>query len=338
MSELRQNPATKEWVVISKERARRPDEFSETILKEKLPSYKENCPFCPGNEARTPTEIMSYRPAGTSPNSSGWWIRVIPNKFPALSLKAELDKFEKTNFFRSVDGYGEHEVVIDSPMHDQCFAMVGQKTAEEIFLAYRDRYTVLSSNPKLKICIIFKNHGLRAGTSIEHPHSQIISVPVVPVHIRQKLDEAMRFNDDTGECVYCKIIEEEKKDKERIILETDNFIAFVCFAARVPFETWILPKAHQSSFGCISVQETKEFAYITRLVLCKIYQGLNDPDYNYVIHSTPCHDMNEEYYHWHLKIFPRLTTQAGFELGSGMYINTSIPEDSAKFLREIHAL
>lgn len=335
MSQLRQNPATKEWVIIAKERAKRPEDFNVPRSDEKVPEYDPKCPFCPGNEAQTPKEIFEYRPFGTKAGTPGWWLRAVPNKFAALEdLACEaLERKKDKDFFRYMDGLGRHEVIIESPRHDLHLAIMDQKQVEEIFLAYRQRYMELSKDPRFEIIKIFKNHGKGAGTSLQHPHSQIIAAPVTPTHIRYRLDEAMRYYDDEGKCVFCMMIEKEKSDGSRIVMETENFICFEPFASRSPFETYILPKQHCDSFGKITPDLSKEFAYITKCVLSKLNISLNNPDYNYMISSTPPHDSSEEYYHWHLRIDPRVTAVAGFEMGSGIYINTVIPEEAAKFLR-----
>lgn len=334
MPELRQDPTTKEWVVISTERARRPEDFFVRPAEEEKPEAKKACPFCPGNERLTPEEILAYRAYDTKPGQPGWWLRVIPNKFPALVPSNDITRYMEEGLFRHMAGVGEHEVIIESPSHDLTIATMEQKQVEEIFLAYRERYIKLCQDPRFELVILFKNHGREAGTSLRHPHSQLIATPITPSHIRHKLDEAMRYFDDEGRCVFCVLLEKELKNKIRIVLETDNFLSFEPFASKSPFETLILPKKHCSAFGYITHEESKELAYIVRLTLAKIYKALKNPDYNYVIHSTPCHDMNEEYYHWHLQIVPRVVAVAGFELGSGIYINTVVPEEAAKFLRE----
>ena len=333
MPELRQNPATKEWVIIATERAKRPDEFGLGIV---IPIADEQgaCPFCPGHEKMTPPEVLSYRAYGTEANSEGWWIRIIPNKFAALLPQGNSERSKIDDYFVHMEGVGEHEVIIESPKHDLTIATMKQKQVEEIFLAYRERYKTLSKDSRFETIIIFKNHGVGAGTSVKHPHSQLIATPVTPMHIRNRLEEAMRYFDDNGRCVYCAMIEKEKKIGKRIILETENYIVFVPFAARSPFETYVLLKKHNSTFDNISPELCKELAFVMRQTLTKMYQSLNDPDYNYMVYSSPCHERDLEYYHWHIKIIPRVAAVAGFEIGSGIYINTVIPEAAAKFLRE----
>jgi UDPglucose--hexose-1-phosphate uridylyltransferase len=332
MPQLRQNPATKEWVIIATERAKRPEEF--IIQEEKEgPDVKITCPFCPGNESLTPDEIFAFRTYGTKPGTPGWWIRVTPNKYPALIPTGNVKRMQFEEFFRYMEGVGNHEIVIESPDHDKSMATMDQKQVEEIFLAYKERYSALKKDPRFEMILIFKNHGKEAGTSIRHPHSQIVAAPITPNHIRHYIEEAMRYFDDNGECVYCEILKKELT-KERLIMETDNFVAFVPFAAKSPFEIWVLPKKHFSSYERISAMDTKELGFVMRQTLGKLYKALNNPAYNYMILSAPCHEEDLEYFHWHIQIVPRVAQVAGFELGSGIYINTVIPEEAAKFLRE----
>jgi UDPglucose--hexose-1-phosphate uridylyltransferase len=333
MPELRQNPATKEWVIIATERAKRPEEFIPQRIEEKAEAVN-HCPFCEGNENLTPPEIVAYRTYGTKPNSPGWWIRIIPNKFPALVPQGNIKRTKQEEFFRYMDGLGEHEVIIESPQHRQSIATMEQKQVEEIFLAYRERYITLCSDQRFEMVLIFKNHGMAAGTSVIHPHSQVIAIPITPMHIRHYLEEAMRYFDDNGTCVFCTMIAKELNFKERIVLETENFVVFVPFAASSPFETWVLPKKHDASFQSTTPERVKELGFVMKSTLSKIHKSLSDPDYNFVIRSSPCHEKDVEYYHWHIQIIPRVSAVAGFELGSGIYINTVIPEDAAKFLKD----
>ncbi len=333
MSQLRQDRTTKEWVIIAAERAKRPHDFKKVEPTIEMPPYKADCPFCPGNEHLTPPETLAYRNGGP-PNSRGWWVRVIPNKFPALVPDGSLERKEEKGFFRMMDGVGVHEVVIGSPIHNQRFPFLDDKQVEELLLAYRERYLALRGDERIKLIIIFKNHGKGAGTSLEHTHSQIVGTGIVPSNIRRKLEEASRYYDDHGCCVYCDLIEEELSIGKRIIMENEKFVVLHPFASRFPFETWIIPKNHQASFGQISMDDSKVFGKILKAALYKLYIKLNDPDYNYVIHTSPIKDEGEDYYHWHLQIIPRLTTPAGFEMGSGIYINVAFPEDTAQFLRE----
>jgi UDPglucose--hexose-1-phosphate uridylyltransferase len=245
-----------------------------------------------------------------------------------------LERKEEKGFFRMMDGVGIHEVVIGSPIHNQIFPLMEDRQMEEVLLAYRERYLALREDPRIKLIIIFKNHGEAAGTSLEHTHSQLTGTSVVPSNIRKKLEEAARYYDDHGRCVYCDLIHEELRFKDRIVLDTEKFVVLHPFASRFPFETWIVPKEHQASFGLVSIEDSKRFARVLKTTLLKLHTKLNDPNYNYVIHTAPVKDELEDYYHWHLQVIPRLTTPAGFEMGSGIYINVSFPEETAQFLRE----
>ena len=332
MSQLRQDPTTKEWVIIATERSKRPHDFVRPETSTEKPPYKEDCPFCQGNEALTPHESLAYRSGGPG-DSAGWWVRVVPNRFPALAIDGSLQR-EEMGFFRMMDGVGVHEVVIESPFHNEILPLMDSRQVEEILLAYRERYLALREDRRIKLVIIFKNHGEAAGTSLDHTHSQIVGTVVVPSDIRRRLDQAARHYDDHGSCVYCDSIQEELAFGTRIVMDTERFVVLQPFASRSPFETWIIPKEHQASFGLISMEDSKTFAKILRATLFKLHAKLNNPDFNYVIRTAPIRDEQEDYYHWHLQIVPRLTTPAGFEMGSGMYINVSLPEETARFLRE----
>jgi UDPglucose--hexose-1-phosphate uridylyltransferase len=337
MPELRQNPATKEWVIIATERAKRPEDLGNGF-RAPLPPHNGDCPFCSGHEEKTPPEIFSYRSYGTKPNAPGWWVRVVPNKFAALLPGDNLERWKAEDFFISMDGVGSHEVLIECPEHDKTIATLDQKQVEEIFLAYRERYLALYRDPRSEMIIIFKNHGAGAGTSLQHSHSQIIAAPIVPMHIRHRMEEARRYFDDNGHCVFCMMLEKERKVKQRIVLESDNFAVLEPFASHSPFETWVMPKKHKPGFEGITAEECKELAFVMRQTLAKIYKSLHNPDYNYMFFSSPCRECGLEYYHWHVKIYPRVAAVAGFELGSGIFINTVIPEKAASFLRGIEVV
>ena len=332
MPEIRQNPATKEWVIIATERAKRPEDFvKKDAGAKKLPKHDEKCPFCTGNEKLTPPEIMSYR---SKNKNGGWSLRVVPNKYAALIPEGEPIREEDSDFFRSMDGVGQHEVVIETPVHNDSFGKYSDKKALEIVTASRERYNNLLEDERFKLVKIFRNNGAAAGTSLEHPHSQIVATPVVPLHIRHRLEAATRYYDDHGVCVFCRMIEMEIKEKARVVLDEDRFIVIEPFASRVPFETWILPKEHRATFGEVINSELKDFARVLNRITEKLYRGLDNPAYNLVIRTAPSGEEGEEYYHWHVQVIPRLTTPAGFELGTGVYINTTLPETTAAFLRK----
>ncbi len=328
MPELRLNLVTREWVIIATERAKRPEDFKKAVVKKELPLYSETCPFCPGNESKTPDEI--YRIQG----KDGWDIRVVPNKFAALSRKGE--RIRKTaGLKRLVAGVGTHEVLIETPFHNTTIALLPLEQVEKVIWTYKQRFLDIYDDPRIEHVIIFKNHGEGAGTSLEHPHSQIIGTPVTPIQIRDRIEEMVKHFDNTGECLICKMLEEEVEDRVRIVLETEHFVTFIPYAALSAFHTWIFPKKHTNSFGIITDEEMKDLAVNLKTTLAKFYYGLDNPDFNFAIRSNSPKEPETEYYHWYLSIVPRLSMAAGFELGSGMYINATLPEDSAKFLREI---
>jgi UDPglucose--hexose-1-phosphate uridylyltransferase len=335
MPELRQGRATKHWVIVASERAKRPDQFKVESEEPELPPVDVQCPFCPGNESMTPLEVLAYRSGLTAPNSPGWRLRVIPNRFSALAPEGDVAREQVDGFFRRMNGFGIHEVIVEVPEHNKTVATMEEAQAEEVFLAYRQRHQELSGDKRFSMVIIFKNHGKRAGTSLQHTHSQLVATPIVPTHIRHLLQEAAQYFDDHGSCVFCDINRAEIQAKKRLVLETPNFVAFEPFASQAPFETWVVPKKHNASFGNTLEREAREAANVTQKILQKFYFSLGNPDFNYVIHTAPFKDSEEDYYHWYIQILPRLTTTAGFELGSGIHITTALPEDTAAYLRSV---
>jgi UDPglucose--hexose-1-phosphate uridylyltransferase len=330
MSHLRQNVITKDWVIFATERAKRPHEFARSLdeIPPELPIYKHNCPFCKGNENPSETEYLRIE------DEHGWRVRIIPNKYPALSPIGDRIRHSE-GIHRSITGVGYHEVIIEHPDHNVTIALMEIGDVINILQAYRQRYNVISQDKRIESVIIFKNHGESAGTSLEHPHSQITATPVVPSQIRYRMIEAINYFDDNGACLFCYTLNDELKAQERIVLETEHFVAFMPYAALSPFHMWIFPRRHSSCFGDITEPELEDLAYNLKTVLSKLFYGLNNPAYNYTIRSIPTDEKQSDYFHWYLAIVPRVSKAAGFELGSGMYINTAMPEDSAKFLREI---
>ncbi len=331
MSQLRQDISTREWVIIATDRAKRPKDFTEKEA-EVRETTSANCPFCEGNESATPPEVLAYREPGTEPDKPGWRVRVIPNKFPAL-MPAGSERRKKQGVYQTMDGLGKHEVIVETPQHNKTIGTMEVGEVEEVILAYRDRYIALNQDRKFMLVTIFRNHGKRAGTSLSHSHSQLIATPIVPANVRHRLEEALRYYDYNGQCVYCDILRYELKSKDRLVMENEDYVAFEPFASRSPFETWIVPRRHESSFGNIGGREIETLAEILQGTLAKLYRSLNNPDYNYTIRTAPHHEAGEPHYHWHIQILPRLTTRAGFEIGSGIYINVAYPEETAEFLR-----
>lgn len=329
MSEIRQNLITRDWVIIADERAPRPNQFAkQTEIHRQLTSYRADCPFCPGNEHDTAEEICCLG------DRENWTVRAVFNKYPAVS-PAEEPVYKIQGSYRCMSGFGVHEVIIEHRRHNANIAFLSVAEIADIFTMYRERYSQLRRDPRIKTIVIFKNHGQQAGTSIEHPHSQIAATPVVPVQLRDRLSEAIRYFDETGECLYCRTLKDELASAERIIAETEHFVALIPYAALSPFHMWIFPKRHTCSFEEISDVEIIDISLILKTVIGKLYYGLNNPDYNYTIRSIPTDQDYTDYYHWYLAIIPRVSQAAGFELGSGMFINSSLPEESAEFLRSV---
>lgn len=327
MSELRLNPITREWVIIYTEKARRPEDFHQRREKRYSPERLDSCPFCPGNEGKTPPEIMRI------PSDGQWKLRVMPNKYPALQLEGER-KRSNDGLRHLVSGVGRHEVIVEGPRHDIHMAHFGPEEITDIIRAYKSRFADAANDPRIEHVIVFKNHGFASGTTIQHPHSQLIGTPVKPLQVRSRVEEAQRYFDYSGECLMCAMLRDELSDGRRVLLETPFFVSFIPYAALSPFHMWIFPKRHASFFGDISEEEISDLAVNLKTVLLKLHNGLDNPDFNFVIRSDSTHE-SLEHYHWYISIVPRLIQTAGFELGSGMYINMSVPEEVAGFIRNV---
>jgi len=330
MPEYRQNMLTNEWVIISTERAKRPEDFQKKEAdRPPLPEFSPQCPFCPGNEAQTPRATLTIERNGK------WQVRAVPNKFAALQ-KDILFHPKRSGRFLKATGYGIAEVIIETPRHNLSLATMDDASVEDVVKAYKMRYLSVAQEKQICFINLFRNHGVRAGTSLEHPHSQLIATPIIAPHVRNPIEQAVRYFDTHSHCIYCDMLAEEMRGKERIIAETDYFIAYAPYASRTPFEVRIMPKKHQPSYADIEAREISDFAAFLKNVLARIYKGLNNPDYNFIIRSAPVGDENAKYFHWYMLIIPRLTTQAGFEIGTGIYINVTYPEQCAEFLKSMN--
>jgi UDPglucose--hexose-1-phosphate uridylyltransferase len=328
MSELRYNLVSGEWVIVATERAKRPKDFLKVKEKKELPAYKDNCPFCPGNEKLTPAE--TYRLG----DEKSWKVRSVTNLFGALSTNTEHGR-KLEGLYLSMGGFGNSEVLIEHPLHNTIIPLMKDEEVENIIHMYKQRYLAMTRVEGIEAIIIFKNHGPMAGTSLEHPHSQLIATPIVPPQVRGRVEKATHYFDMTGQCVFCRTLEEELKAKKRLILETDKFVSFLPYAGSSPFTMWLFPRRHMAYFGHITDEEIKDLAINLKTTLQKLYYGLENPDYNFTIRSIPVKERGTEYFHWYISIIPRMTQPAGFELGSGMFINTSLPEEAAEFLRQV---
>jgi UDPglucose--hexose-1-phosphate uridylyltransferase len=329
MPELRKDPIVGRWVIISTDRARRP-------LPIRIEMASDNdgpCPFCEGSERETPHEILSYREHTSVPNDRGWRVRVVPNKFPALQIEGDLQK-RGEGIYDKMNGIGAHEVIIECPHHESNMAYLSVENIREVLWVYHDRLVDLKKDPRLVYGMVFKNVGAAAGASIEHTHSQLIVTPIVPINVWEEMSGSLEFFNYRGRCIYCDMIHQELSNEKRIVVDSGNFVSFVPYASRFPFEMWILPKIHSSHYENIQKREVDELGTVLKTLLMKLDVGLDRPAYNFIIHTAPFDTQPLPHYHWHMEIIPRLTRVAGFEWGTGFYINPVPPEQAAAFLRE----
>jgi len=282
----------------------------------------------------TPPEVLAYRAPGGTPNGEGWSVRVVPNLYAAFRLEPDGQEQRDGRFWQR-DAIGACEVLISSPDHLAPTPLLPRHQVEEIVQSYVDRYRHHAQDPNLDHVLILYNHGRPAGASLEHPHSQLYAIGLVPPTCADELQGARRFYDKQRACVFCRTLEDEREAGARIVFENAGFVVFAPYAARTPFETWIMPRRHTASFGDLDPSSEKPaFAEALQLTLKAVREGLNDPPFNYFIHSAPLKAESSHAYHWHLELIPKLSTAAGFELGTGMWINVVKPEDAAAFLRE----
>lgn len=327
MPELRKDPIAGRWVIISIERGKRPSDFGMRVSAKK----GGFCAFCSGNEHTTPPEILAIRPDKSAPNTPGWTLRVVPNKFPALQIEGQLNRAGE-GIFDKMNGIGAHEVIIESPDHNLTLSTMPLKSVEDALQVFYYRISELKKDRRFKYVLVFKNEGDAAGASLEHTHTQLIALPIVPKLVQEEINNARQYYNYKERCIFCDIIRQEIADKIRVISENENYISLAPFAPRSPFETWILPKTHESRFAPDG--QFPLLAQILQQTLRQIDSVVNLPPYNMMIHISPFGDEVNEYYHWHIEIKPKLTKIAGFEWGSGFYINPTPPEEAAKFMRE----
>ncbi len=330
MPELRKDPVTGRWVIISSGRQKRPSSFS-SVPK---PHEAVLCPLCPGHEDSTPPEILAYRDPDTEPNKPGWRLRVFPNKYPALVVEGNLAR-EPHGLYDKMNGIGAHEVIVETPDHELDMASMSEQAIRDVLWVYRERMIDLERDRRFQYIMIFKNHGEAAGASLEHSHSQLIATPIIPKKVLEEIEGSRRYYEFKERCVFCDIVRQELSDQERIVKDYDSFIAIQPFAARFPFETWVLPKTHQSSYLDMSESDYTILAHTFKDILNRLKLALDNPPFNFVLHTRPISKDHQEYYHWHFEIMPKLTKVAGFEWGSGFYINPTSPEEAASFLREL---
>ena len=340
MPELRYDPIQKRWVIITSERGRRPD----VLPIKNEPSPEGFCPFCEGNEGKTPPEIAAVRANGSGPNQPGWQVRVVPNKFPALRIEGNMDR-KGIGIYDWMNGVGAHEVIIETPQHNLNLADARVEHIEHVIRMYRERLVDLLRDHRFKYILIFRNYGAAAGASLSHPHTQIIATPVTPLTLAGELTSAKQHYMQKERCLFCDAIQQEIESGERIVVATEEFVALTPFASRFPFEIFVAPRSHHHSFAEISDHMIRRLAVVLKEVLLRSKKYLNDPAYNFLIHTIPnvkARPRRQDYwdtievdFHWHIEFMPRLTRIAGFEWGTGFYINPTAPEEAAKYLRDV---
>jgi UDPglucose--hexose-1-phosphate uridylyltransferase len=291
------------------------------------------CPFCLGNESKTPPEVLAYGRNGGGPNTPGWTVRVVPNKFPALGIEGDLDR-QGDGLFDRMNGVGAHEVIVETPDHKSTLATLPVRAIEDVLWAYRDRVLDLKNDKRFRYALIFKNHGDAAGASLEHSHSQLIALPIVPKRVREELDAAKHYYREKERCIFCDMIRQEMESGVRVVGENDQFVSIAPYAPRFPFELWLLPKQHSSAFENNQSSVYSSLARMLKDTLSRLDAVLDHPAYNFMLHTSPVGEEINDHYHWHFEIIPKLIKVAGFEWGTGFYICPTPPEESARFLRE----
>ncbi len=323
-SELRFDLVSKDWVVIATSRGQRPSTFAQQRVKEE--TDQKDCPFCDLGVKTQP--LLEYK------NEKGEVeLVVIPNKFPAFSRSDSLHE-RAQGPYSLMDGVGFHEVVVTTD-HKKSMAEFSVAQVRRVIDAYQERYLELANEKFVNYISIFVNYGREAGASVSHPHSQIIAIPLIDPDLQRSLNGSRLFFENQGECVHCKMLEWDLEDKRRIIFENKEFVVLVPFASRVAFETRIYPKEHHPYFERIKDREKEQLAEALQMALSKIFKGLNDPAYNFFLHTAPTDGKDYGHYHWHFEILPKTAIWAGFELGTGIEISTVEPEEAAEYLREI---
>ena len=328
MPSLRKDPITQRWVIIATERAKRPRDYSVP----RTTTSSGFCPFCHGNESATPPEISARRTPHAS--DSPWTVRVIPNKYPALRVEGAIEKVGH-GVYDEMSGIGAHEVIIESPDHDLHLSELSIEQITAVLLTWQDRMIDLRKDDRLKCAVVFKNHGEHAGATLEHVHSQLIALPIVPKRLAESLEGAKNYYDFKSRCVFCDIRDQEISEGSRVVFENQEVVAFCPYAARFPFELWILPRRHEPWYENVAQAEVTRVAEALKVCIDKLNRALDFPPFNLLLRSAPFVNADHPHYHWHIEIIPTLTRVAGFERATGFYINPTPPEDAARHLRDI---
>ena len=331
MSEFRKDPLTGQTVIIAPERSRRPNAFAQ----ESGGDADEACPFCETHEDETPPEVFALRKEGTAADTPGWFVRVVPNKFPALQPAAQTPAPRADQPLKRGDpAIGVHEAIIESPRHVTSLAALSESEIAQILAVYRHRLLDLRRDTSIRYALIFKNEGRLAGASMPHVHSQLMALQRIPRLARRALRQASRHYEREGRCLACALIRNELAAGERLIYESAGFVLVANDAGRFPYESRILPKAHQAEFEMTPPEQVLELAATLRRLLRGLDGVVNGAAYNLTLHSAPPGAVCQAWYHWYLELIPRLTRIAGFEFASGWHVNTVAPEQAAQQLRK----
>ncbi len=328
MSEFRKDALSGQWVIVAPERASRPTDFP----VERRRKGSGFCPFCEGHEEKTPHELFALRGNGSAADSPGWRVRVVPNRFPALNPQTPLEE-RSDSFAKSMSGFGFHEVIIDAPQHAQSLSELEPAGVRDLLGVYRERLSALRKDGRVSYAMLFKNVGAAAGATIEHSHTQLIGMPVTPPVVRGELTHCAEFARlNNGACLLCNLVEQELEARTRVISEGPHFVALAPFASRFPFETWIMPKRHFAHFEEQPPSTYADLAEMLCALLKRLDAALDQPAYNILLHTSPFGEESSASYHWHLEIIPSVTRVAGFEWGTGFYINPVAPESAAALM------
>lgn len=330
MPELRKDPILGRWIIIAQERGKRPTDF----LVEESATKGGFCPLCPGHESTTPDEVLVYGRTEGGPNTAGWKVRVVPNKYPALVIEGELDK-QGEGLYDRMNGIGAHEVIIETPSHNTAFAQMDPGEMVWVFKAYRDRIRDLALDERFRYVMVFKNYGKAAGASLEHSHSQLVALPILPRMVSSELEGSLSYYKYKDRCIFCDIIRQEIQQNVRLVCQNDLFVTLTPYAPRSPFEMWILPKRHHSNYAAQDDDSLWALTQIFSETLLRLNGCIPKVPYNFVLHTQPLRSPLLEHYHWHFEVVPKVTSIAGFEWGTGFYINPMPPEETCTYLKEI---
>ncbi|NOY40894.1 MAG: galactose-1-phosphate uridylyltransferase [Planctomycetes bacterium] len=332
MEEIRTDPISGRKVLIAEGRSERPSDYGVSGASHvQKTEADDNCPFCAGAEHRTPSPIREVLD-----EAGRWQVRVIPNKYPAVDAHSTISELGelRTPFSPPDQAYGSHEVVVESPRHLRDVTEISVEHLAIVLQVYRDRLQHWSTDQRMRYVQVFKNFGFAGGASIEHIHSQIVAIPFVPESVESELQGASRYHQRHQRCIFCDLLTQELEQRSRLVLESGRFAAFCAYAGRQPCETWVMPTAHQSDYRMLNDEDTYSLAKMLRQVLQKLHILISQLSYNLILHTLPFSNSGPDHYHWHFEIVPRTTHLAGFEWGTGLFINPLSPERAAKMLRE----